>query len=471
MTYVYNGDDYEKNGDYKISITVNDKANRQEVYQSNISSREITEDMSTDSSMLEGYASERYKIPEDKEVSFDNHGGTDALRDSTVGKNVTEYVPNAFEETICDLLLAVGDFTVNLMNQIVGEEVTITKLVYNQVDAVNPNFFDKTVSATGITADITKAVSNWYDIFKMVAIAVYLVILLGIGINVLLASTGNGMAKGKELLVSWIKGLVCLVFIPYFIKYAFLLNEALVEMLAQVSDVPAYKIGSAFEGDTAWSTEEIEFRSPEFVSNYTGSVAFGSDDATKSYVNKVSTYEQNLDLMRIMRAYAGATKKFIYAVIWWILIGQLIAFIIQYYKRYFMIAFLIAMFPIVCVFYGIKLAQGKTGNEISSWMKEMFTNIFIQLIQAIIYTIITGICVSIVKEDIQSSATLNWLIIILAINFVSEGEKLLRKIMGAMGSSVEGTGKAGQGAKGAFKNIKNNVQKLMTGISDGDNKK
>lgn len=467
-TYV---DNTYQDANYTVTLTVNTSANQGgQVYQSNTASTEVSDDVGTVEVELEDIISADYQIPADGNISFAGFNPIQYAA-SSASNTFNEYVVNPFEDTICDIMLFLGDQVINLMNYIVGEEVTVTALVYNQIDAFNPNFFDETIAATGITANIKPAISDWYNVFKMIAVAVYLVVLLSIGINILLASTGNGMQKGKELLVNWAKGLIYLVFIPYLIKYAFLLNESLVGMLAEASNTPNYKIGSTFGQTTEWSAEEIEFRSPEYVSRYTGNATYGSDAANKGYINRVSSYEQNLDLMRIMRAYAGVTKKFIYSVIWWILIGQLVAFIVQYYKRYFMIAFLIAVFPIICIFNAISIAQGKPGREIGSWMKEIFTNIFMQLVQAIIYTIITGICVSIVKENMQSSATLNWILIILAINFVSEGEKLLRKIIGAMGSSAGGTGKAGQGVKGAFRKAKSNAQRLITGTSDEDKMK
>ena len=100
-----------------------------------------------------------------------------------------------------------------------------------------------------------------------------------------------------------------------------------------------------------------------------------------------------------------------------------------------------------------------------SWVKEILTNIFIQFVHAIVYTVVTGICVSVVKEDLQSSAALNWIIIILAINFVSEGEKLLRKILGAMGGTAEGSGQTGKGIKTAYNKARAGLRKAR-GIDD-----
>jgi len=374
-----------------------------------------------------------------------------------------DYVLNPLEETICELMLAAGDFFVSIINKIIGEEITVTALVYNEVDAVNPNFFDSSVNGSGITADIKSVIEDWYGVLRLIAIAMYIVALLAIGVSILLASTSSGTSKAKESLTEWVKGIIILTFMPYVMKYAFILNEEIINLLKSAANAPTSSYGGVFGNTEEWSAEEIEFRSPEYVSRYTGQIEYGSDEASTAYLNKVPEYEQKIDLMRIMRAYAGVTKKFVYAVIWWILIGQLLAFIIQYYKRYFIIAFLIVMFPIVCTFQAVAIGRGLKSGEMSSWTKELFTNIFMQMIQAIIYTIITSVCISTVQVSMTSTATLNWLLVILAINFVSDGEKMLRKILGAMGSTADGVGKSGQGVKGAFNRVKSTVKRYTTG--------
>ena len=81
-----------------------------------------------------------------------------------------------------------------------------------------------------------------------------------------------------------------------------------------------------------------------------------------------------------------------------------------------------------------------------------------------------GEILSIGRDDINSSATLNWLLIIMAINFVTEGEKILRKLVGAMGSSAEGTAAASRGVKGAFNKGRKYVKRAITGVKEKEEK-
>lgn len=395
-------------------------------------------------------------------------GGTsqEAIEDAmnAASSLAEDYVINPLEETICELMLSAGDFFVDILNKVIGREITITALVYNDIDEVNPNFFNKTLSPSGFTADIKFAVSEWYGILSMIATTLYLVALLATGFRILLASTGIDYQKSKEKLVEWGKAVIIFGCMPYVMKMAFSLNENIVELLKNNSNAYYGSYGGVFGDTDEWVPETIEYRSPEYVSRYTGQVEYGSDEASNAYLNKVTQYEQQLDLMRVMRAYAGVTKKFVYAVIWWILIGQLLAFIVMYYKRYFVIAFLIVMFPVVGMFQAISVSQGvlKIG-AIGTWMREFFTNVFMQTIQAIVYTIITSVCISTIQVSMTSTAMMNWLLIILAINFVAEGEKILRKFLGAVGNTADTLGQSAKGVKGAINNAKNTVKKAFGG--------
>ena len=81
-----------------------------------------------------------------------------------------------------------------------------------------------------------------------------------------------------------------------------------------------------------------------------------------------------------------------------------------------MIAFLIAVFPVVSLFNAISIIKGKKGPQFSTWLKEFLTNVFTQFIHALIYTIITGIIVSIIKDNLTvSGGALNWIIVIVSI--------------------------------------------------------
>ena len=394
------------------------------------------------------------RTPDDKPVT-----GIEALKSQ-----------KQFEIQITALLIAIGDFGVRLIDQILGEKVTITGLIFNDVRATNANFFDPQARASGIGgANIHVVINEWFQFFKTFAIACYLICLLMIGVQILLNSTAAGMTKARELFSEWLKGILILFLVHYAMRWIFAINESLVELMRQNSAVRTSQVGTSFSSSAEWSAEDIEFRSPQYISKYTGKTTFGSAESNEAYMGKLTEYKQNLDLMRIMRAYAGATGSLGYTLIWYILIGQLIVFIFLYYKRYFMIAFLIAVFPVTCIFNAISIMQGKRGPQMATWFKEFITNVFTQFFHAVIYTIITGVVVGIVNNQLttnQTSGSFNWLIIIVSINFVPEGEKILKKIFSALGGGSSGSdlkGSAG-GMKGMVHSVTSNFKNIARGF-------
>lgn len=462
--YLYEGTEYVitnwVGSNYELEIYYsNADNNNKETYDSGVSSRKRTlyPDGATKGSLGKTGATVRNPNPDGADY--------EEPEDTASGLTATE---NKFEEMFVKFLLSVGDFFVKLIEDIVGSEVTITRIIFNGADgisipALNPNLFDSTNSnLMGI--NISQVISDWYNVFRSLAFVFYIISLLLIGIHVLLNSTAQGTAKAKSLLVEWFKGILLLILMPMFIKYLFDINESLVKMIYEKAFGDT--IGETtikYSDGSEWSVNAIEFRSPEYVSKYTGSVALGSEEATTSYISKISSYQASFDLMRIARAYTGATYRIGYALIWFVLIGQLLVFVVMYYKRYFTILFLIAAFPIICIFHAISVMKGMNkGPEISNWLKKLIEQIFIQTIHAIIFALITGVCMTMFAEQIRGGVSgVNWLLIIIAVNFVPEGEKILKRILNSIGGSGGGMSEQAKGIKGIIGKVSDNAKKFM----------
>jgi hypothetical protein len=164
---------------------------------------------------------------------------------------------------------------------------------------------------------------------------------------------------------------------------------------------------------------------------------------------------------------AGITARLLYVILWFIMLGQLIIFVFIYYKRYLMIAFLIAVFPITLFEYIIgSIVTGKQ-SAISGWSKEFFVNVFLQSIHAVIYGIITGIIMNQLLNVMQTgnSADINWFLMIVGVNFVFTGEKTLREIINAMATESVKTGDdVMKSAKGGMNKVKGAVGKVTGGM-------
>ena len=74
-------------------------------------------------------------------------------------------------------------------------------------------------------------VSYWYNIFRKIAIVVYMIVLVGIGVTIMLNSTAQKKAQYKEALTSWVVGVAILFLFPYVMKYLVKLNNAVVGIM------------------------------------------------------------------------------------------------------------------------------------------------------------------------------------------------------------------------------------------------
>lgn len=373
-----------------------------------------------------------------------------------------------WQATVAELNLAVGDFIENLITKVVGQKITIQSLIFNEVDAVNANFFDTTTKGTSIHSTIKNSINDWYAVFETLAVTFYMAGLLFVGIKIVLSRSLISSAPWQTVIIKWATGLLLLFMFKYIMKYAFVINEGLVEAIRDGFTSGGQTSGTNIGDNDEFNDALYEFRSPEYFSKYSGNLTYGGDEVNRVYMKKLTDYTNTADMMRIMRAYAGVTKRMTFVIIWFVLLFQLILLLVKYYKRYFVIALLITIFPLVMIQYLLDLFKGRNCQGFSKWMKEFFVNVFTQTVHAIIYAIIAAVCIDRVKEELQTGdgTTMNWLIIIVAINFIFQGEKIVRKVIGVEGaesapgmSETAARGKKGRGSmmnagrkmRGAFK--------------------
>lgn len=368
---------------------------------------------------------------------------------------------NAFEMTISEMCLAVGDYLMEYMTFLLGEEVTVERIIFNKVDALNANFFNNSINPSGAPASkfVRAAINEWYSLLGQIVIIVFLMALAAVGIMTMLGGPGK-KAKAQELFVKWIIGIAIYYFFPYVMKYAFNLNEAIIQMIQSTFNGGNELVNSYIGELSDLKHADLEFRSPQYVTQSTYILMLGSEEATSAYINRLETYESKGDIMRMMRAMAGITARMLYVILWFIMLGQLIIFVFIYYKRYLMIAFLIAIFPITLFEYIIGSIVTGRQSAISGWSKEFFVNVFLQSIHAVIYGIITGVIMNQLLNVMQTgnSADINWFLMIVGVNFVFTGEKTLREIINAMATESVKTGDdVMKSAKGGMNKVKGAV--------------
>lgn len=138
--------------------------------------------------------------------SFSVLYAADDDEDKTVdinGQEITERLhalqtENPFEMAMSDIALTFGDSVLDYIVFIVKDELTIDRLVFNKIPSLNANFFE--ANKKGIVPDRTRilceVINEWYAFFNGLAIVIYLIVLVLVGIKILLR---NCSVKSKIL--------------------------------------------------------------------------------------------------------------------------------------------------------------------------------------------------------------------------------------------------------------------------------
>ena len=320
------------------------------------------------------------------------------------------------------VLLSLGDGVFHIMSRAIGEPVTIDKLVFNEVKKVSIDYWDDTDDGGGekqIKAFMKPVVLKWYKVFYQIAIAVYMIILVYIGVRILLTVASPEKKAGyKEMFTSWVIGVTILFMFPYVMKYIVIINNAVVKMLdekAGGTSSTTSQIAKMSFLDVAKKYGTSEFI--EYIGNpdteiiaLTRKAADCGDEETEidPTGSKVKTKEGDIAL----------------ALVYLVLLGQTLAILVMYYNRAFMIAFLITIFPLVAMTYAIdKIGDGKN-QSFNIWFKEFIVNVVIQMFHAVIYVLVTGTGIKSYLNDGGQS----FLFMFLSVLFLFEGEKILRAI-------------------------------------------
>lgn len=300
------------------------------------------------------------------------------------------------------------------------QNVDIDTIIFNNYPDTSIAFFEGNTGGDNPSRMINmfkSSVSKWYDIFRGIALTGYIVILLYIGIKILLGVGGQKQAKYKEFISAWLTGLVVLLFFPYVIKYTIEINNIFVKSVEEaktgalrIEDVDGYIDMSKFSLPTVATKEDYKKIAAQMeVSPY--------EDGDNSY-------------MAAMARKAHDSEQIADAVVYLIMVWQFMQIVIMYYKRVFIIAFLIAIFPFVALSYVLDKMGDSKAQAFSVWSKELMVNIFIQSMHAIAYVFVLGATYT----DGQYSG--DWLLSIVGISFMFKFEDILKKIIGQTGQGT-----------------------------------
>ena len=297
----------------------------------------------------------------------------------------------------------------------VGQQLTIDDIVFNQYPETKVDYFNDlkdsdTEKCSGIiwgtgkdgNGGLSHTVNECYSFFNKIAILVYMVMLVYMGLRIILSSTGQSLSHFKTLFMYWVVGVAILFFYPYAMKYIIKINDTFVSVIyASTQSDENYKepeknmIGAATT-DSIW---KIDFEKNPFNGSGTDYMSTIANSAIES---------------------KSLALSFAYLILTW----QLLTLILHYYKRLFMVGFLIAIFPLVAMFYALdKIGDGKS-QAFDHWNKEYMLNVLIQSFHAIVYVFVCGS----INATYTQTGFFDYVLIITGTTFLFTGEQIVKGI-------------------------------------------
>lgn len=365
-------------------------------------------------SEIVAYETENGDVDLSAEAKNDN-SGSDADDFSETEKSDSD-TASLIENIISKMFLIVGAGLYLLVCFAIGEPFSIESVLFNKYSNTQLGFFSGSATNNFLeNSGIKDILNDFYSFFTGIAIAVYLVVLVYIGLKILISSTAEKGAKHKQLLLYWVEGVAILFLFPYVMKYAININNAFVEFV--YANKSEYY--SADENPTMYAKKGTLRGAATLISDI------------------IAEIDEKGDYMSEMFSAAWNYYWFVYVVCWYVMFFQMVGFLIIYFKRMLMITFLIAIFPLVMISYALdKIGDGKS-QAFGNWAKEFLLNVFIQSFHVIAYVIV----MSLITEFMDDPSD-NWLLIIISLTYIAKGDDILRGIFSLTSSAdtVKGLG-------------------------------
>lgn len=238
--------------------------------------------------------------------------------------------------------------------------------------------------------NLRRVIGEWYKILRMIAIIGLLSVLIYTGIKIIIASNSSDKAKYKEMIINWVVAVVLAFTMHYIMAFIINIVNGITGLLAESSGKVQVNAGGT-----------------EFITNLIG-------------------------LARFQMQQINFTAKVGHLIIYIALVVYTFKFTFIYFKRVLKMAFLTIISPIVALTYPIDKMNGKA-QGFNMWLREYIFNALLQLVHCILYYVLVSTSLSL--------AVNNPLYGIVALMFISQAERLLKKIFGfdkAKGQTVGG---------------------------------
>lgn len=307
----------------------------------------------------------------------------------------------------------------------------------NRIGLLDVNFFSpneyedittedgQTITQESTAATLQSTISSWYLTLRNFAIVVLLIVLLYIGIRIVTSSASQDRAKYKEKLFSWVVALCLLFFMHYIMSFATTIVEAISEGINSINKPILITLSPELE-ERNYKVEvvgEDGERGSVPIREYFDEVGLISDSGAYVWpTNLMGIVRLDMQMDQNVTEENQLLRRTGYTILFLILVFYTVAFLFMYIKRLIMLAFLTMIAPLVAMTYPIDKMNDGNAQAFNMWLKEYVFNLLIQPFHLILYTMLVGSAIDFATENI--------LYAVVAMGFLFQAEKLLRKFFG-----------------------------------------
>lgn len=355
--------------------------------------------------------------------------------------------PSGWLQKIMDIVSKGAEYLLTPLYWLARKLPTIDGAIWAQQDTFQLSFFD--ASPTGFSGSLQGIIGSLYNALRYMVAAIYVIILVYLGVRMILSSIGKQKAHYKTLLQYWLTGLLLLFAFHWVMAFAIWVSDTLTAMFAETGKVQISSVADSF------GTVDV--------------IGGKASNLTDSYIALID----NCDKGSLWALFSFPVKL--------ILLICLIAFglfiTITYIKRLFTVALLLVLFPLVVLSYVFDKIGDRRAQTFGMWLKEFMTNVFVQPIHALLLLIITFL---LELDYIKNTPVAGAILAILLLGLLPVGEKQIKQLFqinssmgagaGGLAGAVHTLAHASQLGKSLKGTISNSASSLQERISKTKNK-
>lgn len=300
-----------------------------------------------------------------------------------------------------------------------------------------------------VANELKSTISSWYIVLRDLSLVALLSVLVYVGIRIIISSTSKDKAKYKQMLVDWLVA-ICLLFVMHYIMaFSNMLVKQFIN-LVDATDVvenkdqlPENTTDGEISSEGVAVTKGIQVfdidDKKQVEKAYDVLVGDNEDSQFKGYFDYNSEGKPSklhwpasnfTEQARMMAQFVDADNKASnyayagigYTIIYCVLIVYTVIFVFTYLKRTVYMAFLTLIAPLVAVTYPIDKINDGQAQAFNKWFKEYIFNLLIQPLHLILYMVLVGSAMDFAAQNI--------IYVVIALGFLTQGEKLLRMFFG-----------------------------------------